>query len=229
MVLQVENLIKRYRSPDGETQTVIDVPAFNMAAGEQIAMRGESGSGKTTLLNLIAGILTPDAGAIKVADRWMTDATEAKRDQIRAQHIGYIFQTFNLLHGYTAQENIELAMRFGTGLKREHARALLDRVGLADRMNYRPSQLSVGQQQRIAVARALANKPSLVLADEPTGNLDVRRATEAMAMIREICRENGAALLLVSHDQNMLDLFDKVVDLADINRAAQSVPQGGAA
>lgn len=229
MVLQVENLIKRYRSPDGETQTVIDVSAFEMAAGEQVAMRGESGSGKTTLLNLIAGILTPNEGAIKVVDRWMTDTSEAKRDQIRAQHIGYIFQTFNLLHGYTALENIELAMRFGGGLNRAHARALLERVGLADRMNYRPSQLSVGQQQRVAVARALANKPSLVLADEPTGNLDNRRATDAMAMIREICRENDAALLLVSHDQRMLDLFDKVYDLADINRAAQVAPSGGAA
>lgn len=220
MVLQVENLIKRYRSPDGETQTVIDVPAFEMASGEQVAMRGESGSGKTTLLNLIAGILTPDDGAIKVADRWMTGSSEAKRDQIRAEHIGYIFQTFNLLHGYTALENIELAMRFGTGLNRPHARALLERVGLADRMNYRPAQLSVGQQQRVAVARALANKPNLVLADEPTGNLDTRRATDAMAMIREICKENGAALLLVSHDQRMLDLFDKVYDLAEINHAA---------
>ncbi len=222
MVLQVENLIKRYRSPEGETHTVIDVPAFAMQPGEQIALRGESGSGKTTLLNLIAGILAPDEGAIQVDGQWMTGRSEAARDQLRAERIGYIFQTFNLLHGYSALENVELAMRFGVGLDRDHAKSLLERVGLADRVRYRPSQLSVGQQQRVAVARALANRPSLVLADEPTGNLDTRRAADAMAIIRDVCRENNAALLLVSHDQRMLDQFGRVVDLSQINRAAES-------
>lgn len=221
MVLTVENLVKRYCSPDGELHTVIDVPSLAMQAGEHIALRGESGSGKTTLLNLIAGILTPDQGEVRVAGSCMTGLSEAKRDQLRAKSIGYIFQTFNLLHGYTAIENVELAMRFGPGLDRERANALLDRMGLKDRKNYRPGQLSVGQQQRVAVARALANRPSLVLADEPTGNLDVRRAAEAMDLIREACRENSAALLLVSHDQRMLDQFEKVYDLAEINRAAR--------
>ena len=116
-----------------------------------------------------------------------------------------------------------LGMSFGKGVDHDYVRHLLSRVGLSDRLNYRPSQLSVGQQQRVAVARALANRPKLVLADEPTGNLDPKNAREAMKLIREICGENGAALLLVSHDQTVLDQFDHCSDLAEINRAMQEV------
>lgn len=220
-VLEIQELKKSFRTPEGEVLPVIDVPSFALDPGAQIALRGESGSGKTTLLHLIAGILQADSGTIRVADCEMTRLSEAERDLARATHIGYVFQTFNLLHGYTALENVELGMLFGRGIDAGAARGLLERVGLANRLNYRPSQLSVGQQQRVAVARALANRPSIVLADEPTGNLDHRRAKEALELIREICKENGAALLLVSHDANVLDQFDRVEDLAEINRAAR--------
>lgn len=220
-VLQIKNLLKSFATPDGKSHRVIDVPSFELAAGQHIGLRGESGSGKTTLLNLIAGILTPDAGSIRVDGVDIATLKESGRDRARAANIGYIFQTFNLLHGYTALENVELAMRFGNGVDHARAAALLQRVGLADRMKYRPAQLSTGQQQRVAVARALANKPKLVLADEPTGNLDFRRASEALALIREVCGECGAALMLVSHDREILSAFETVRDISDINRLAQ--------
>ncbi|MDX2033775.1 MAG: ABC transporter ATP-binding protein [Blastocatellia bacterium] len=218
-ILKIQNLRKAYVAPDGARSVVIDVLQFSLAPGEQAAMEGASGSGKTTLLHLIAGILLPDAGRVVIAGEEMTAMGEAGRDRLRARTIGYVFQTFNLLQGYTALENVVLGQMFGQGVEEERARGLLARVGMGDRLNYRPRQLSVGQQQRVAVARALANRPKLVLADEPTGNLDRGRAREALSLIREICRECGAALLLVTHDPEALSQFDQVVRLADINHA----------
>jgi ABC-type lipoprotein export system ATPase subunit len=219
-VLDVSDLTKNFISPDGERALVVDVPKFSINNGEQLALQGSSGSGKTTFLNLIAGILQPDSGRIELAGAPFSALSEADRDRARANNLGYVFQTFNLLQGYTALENVALGMMFGPGADYAHARSLLERVGLKDRMNYRPRQLSVGQQQRVAVARALANRPKLVLADEPTGNLDHRNAKEALNLIREVCKESGAALLLVSHDRDILAQFEKVEELSKINRAA---------
>jgi len=224
-LLAIENLRKTYRTPDGETQVVLDVPGFVLEERQQLALRGTSGTGKTTLLNCIAGILSPNSGRITLAGHNLGELSESQRDRLRAENIGYIFQTFNLLQGYTCRENVLLGMSFGTGVDHAYVRHLLNRVGLGDRLDYRPSQLSVGQQQRVAVARALANRPKLVLADEPTGNLDPKNAREAMKLIREICGENDAALLLVSHDRTVLDQFDDCSDLAEINRAMQEVAQ----
>lgn len=229
VLLELRNLKKAFRAPDGEITPIVDVPAFEIDAGRQVALAGSSGSGKTTLLHLIAGILTPDSGQILIGEQDVARLSESRRDRIRATWIGYIFQTFNLLQGYTALENVELAMRFGGGLDLAYARHLLERVGLRDRLNYRPRQLSVGQQQRVAVARALANRPRLVLADEPTGNLDHRHAADALTLIRDICREQNAALLLVSHDREVLRSFDDVRHLHEINRAAATPTVGGAA
>jgi ABC-type lipoprotein export system ATPase subunit len=220
LALRIEDLKKAFTSPDGETSTVIDVPAFALGAREQIALRGASGSGKTTLLNIIAGILTPDSGRVWVAGAEITRLSEAARDRWRADTIGYVFQTFNLLQGYSALENVMLGMMFGRGADAAVARSILERVGLGDRLHHRPRQLSVGQQQRVAVARALANRPQLVLADEPTGNLDPRHGRQALDLIREVCHEQGAALLLVSHDPGVLAQFTRVDELAHINRGA---------
>jgi ABC-type lipoprotein export system ATPase subunit len=219
-LLEIKNLKKSYESPDGGTHTVIDIEAFALDEKTQVALSGESGSGKTTFLNLIAGILKPDSGLITLAGREMSTLSEPQRDRLRAANIGYIFQTFNLLQGYTCLENILLGMSFGPGVDRPFAVSLLERVGLANRMKHYPRQLSTGQQQRVAVARALANRPKLVLADEPTGNLDHNNARESLALMREACRENGAALLLVSHDRDVLAQFQNAQDLARINRAA---------
>ncbi|MHC4819964.1 MAG: ABC transporter ATP-binding protein [Planctomycetota bacterium] len=167
-VLEISGLKKSYLSPGGEQTPILVIPEFRLEAGGQIALHGSSGSGKTTFLNLISGVLRADEGRIVVAGHEMTSLSEAERDRVRAQHVGYVFQTFNLLQGYTAVENVMLGMMFGNGVDRGKATALLERVGLEDRMNYRPRQLSVGQQQRVAVARALANGPELVLSHDDT-------------------------------------------------------------
>jgi len=222
-LLAVSSLKKSFVSPEGGRKTIVDVPEFSLSAGQQLALRGESGSGKTTFLHLIAGILAADSGSIRIGDQDMAALGERGRDRLRAQNIGYIFQTFNLLQGYSCLENVLLGMAFGPGVNRPRATALLERVGLSKRLRHYPRQLSTGQQQRVAVARALANHPQLVLADEPTGNLDHKHGREALALIRETCRENGAALLLVSHDPAVLAEFEHVRDFAELNRACQEV------
>ncbi|MCG3205804.1 MAG: Lipoprotein-releasing system ATP-binding protein LolD [Elusimicrobia bacterium] len=219
--LQITNLKKSFVSPDGETHQIIDVPSFSLNEKEQIALEGGSGTGKTTFLNLIAGILRADEGSILVSGEEIADESEARRDHLRALNIGYVFQVFNLLQGLTALQNVELGMMFGKGVDPLRAKSLLKRVGLEKRMNHQPRQLSVGQQQRVAVARALANHPRIVLADEPTGNLDSHNAKEALGLIRQICQENGAALLVVSHDHSILSQFERVDKLEKINRAAR--------
>jgi len=221
-LLEISQLKKSFTGPDGSRHPVIDVPRFVLEEKSQVALRGESGLGKTTLLHLIAGILKPDSGRIELAGCEVSNLSEAQRDRLRASTLGYIFQTFNLLPAFTCLENVLLGMSFGPGADRAFAGQLLRRVGLGDRLHHRPRQLSTGQQQRVAVARALANRPKLVLADEPTGNLDHANAREALKLVREACAENGAALLLVSHDREVLAQFEAVIDLATINRVAAS-------
>lgn len=219
-MLNVVDLTKSFTAPEGGRVEIVCVPRFELAAGEQRALRGESGSGKTTFLHLIAGILAADGGRAEIDGVDMAALPEVKRDRLRADKLGYIFQTFNLLQGYTVLENVLLGMSFGPrGVDRAHAIEMLGRVGLAHRLGHFPRQLSTGQQQRVAVARALANRPKLVLADEPTGNLDRVSSKEALALIREVCRENGAALLLVSHDDGVLAQFEGMQDFAVINEA----------
>ena len=213
-VLRVESLTKTYRSPDGEITPVLDVPSLELRAGEQVALRGSSGSGKTTLLHIIAGILTPDSGRVLIDGTDITALGEADRDALRAERIGYVFQTFNLLQGYSALENVLLGMMFGRGPDRSPAEALLTRVGLGSRLGYLPRQLSVGQQQRVAVARALAGQPRLVLADEPTGNLDSMNGDEVMALLSELNNE-GAAIVMVTHSQTDADKSHRIVQLFD--------------
>ncbi|MSU64625.1 MAG: ABC transporter ATP-binding protein [Opitutus sp.] len=225
-MLAVTDLKKSFLAPDGERVDIVNVPAFAVAPGEQVALRGESGSGKTTFLHLIAGILAADSGRVTLDGIEMTALGEARRDRLRAEKLGYIFQTFNLLQGYTVLENVVLGMSFGPrGADRVHAREVLERVGLGHRLDHFPAQLSTGQQQRVAVARALANRPKLVLADEPTGNLDRKHAGEALTLIREVAREHGAALLLVSHDELVLGQFEARRDFAEINQALKGVPR----
>jgi ABC-type lipoprotein export system ATPase subunit len=220
-MLEVRDLRKSFAGPEGVRTEVVHIPRFSLGAGEERALRGESGCGKTTFLNLVAGILAADSGTIGIDGIDMVSLAEPARDRLRAAKLGYIFQTFNLLQGYTVVENVALGMSFSpAGSDSRRARDLLERVGLARRLDHFPRQLSTGQQQRVAVARALANRPELVLADEPTGNLDKRNAREALALIREACRENGAALLLVSHDDDVLGRFDRVQDFASLNVVA---------
>jgi putative ABC transport system ATP-binding protein len=217
-LLEIQSLTKSFLKPGGGRHTVVNVADFVLEEKAQVALSGESGCGKTTFLHLIAGILKADTGRIAIAGREMTALSEPQRDRLRATTLGYIFQTFNLLQGYTCLENVLLGMSFGPGADRAFARALLERVGLGQRLHHYPRQLSTGQQQRVSVARAMANRPKLVLADEPTGNLDHKSARESLALIREACKENGAALLLVSHDREVLGQFETVREFHQLNQ-----------
>ena len=217
--LEVNDLRKSFASPDGGQSLVVDVETFSITNGELCGMRGESGSGKTTFLHLLAGILSPDKGLIVFDGTDVSQLNESARDHLRASDIGYVFQSFNLLQGLNCFENVMMAMAFADNSDESRAKELLDRVGLSHRLNHYPSQLSIGQQQRVALARALANRPKLVLADEPTGNLDPANARIALNLLRELCVEVGAALLLVSHDEKVVSGFDKNFDWKDINRA----------
>ena len=219
-VLDLRGVRKGFAAPDGSRVEVLDIPEFSLAKGEQVALRGASGTGKTTLLHVIAGIVRAEAGSVKVAGADMAGLDEAARDAWRAKHVGYVFQTFNLLQAFSALENVALASMFAGEAKLGRAKELLARVGMEERLDYLPRKLSIGQQQRVAVARALVNAPALVLADEPPGNLDRANADTALTLLRETCRESGAALLVVSHDERVVQQFERVVDLAQLNRAA---------
>jgi putative ABC transport system ATP-binding protein len=220
MSLELKNVIKTYREPDGNVLTVLNIESFAVGQSEQVVLVGSSGGGKTSLLNVIAGISMPDSGSVRVDDVEITRLPEAARDRFRAQRIGFVFQTFNLLPAFSALENVLLGMSFsGKRADAARGRALLERVGLGHRTTHRPSQLSVGEQQRVAVARALANRPSLLLADEPTANVDVRNQDVILDLIREACAESRIALLMVTHSSEVAARFSRVERLESFNRA----------
>ena len=204
----------------GASLKVLDVPAWEVHAAEQIAISGPSGSGKSTLLNVIAGLLPPTRGSVVVCGQELAGLGEAARDRFRAEHIAYIFQTFNLLQGYTAIENVLLGATFAPRKpSRAAATDLLRQVGLAARLRHTPAEMSIGEQQRVAIARALIKKPKLILADEPTGSLDPRHAAEVVRLLREACREHGCGLIVVTHEAGIAAAFDRRVDFMDLNRA----------
>jgi putative ABC transport system ATP-binding protein len=220
MSLVLENVRKSYREPDGRLLEVLAVERFELAEAEQVALVGESGGGKTTLLNVISGISAPDSGRVIIDGTDIAKLPEAVRDRFRAQKIGFVFQTFNLLPAFSALENVLLGMSFsGRGGNRGRAVELLDTVGLGHRLTHRPGQLSVGEQQRVAVARALANSPSLLLADEPTANVDLGNQENILRLIREACRGHAVSLLLVTHSRDVAAQFERVENLAEFNRA----------
>lgn len=220
-MLHLTDIKKSFSQPDGSELPILDIPAFSVAAGEQMVLVGQSGCGKTTLLHVIAGISRPDSGRVKIDDWDITLFSEAESDRFRAQQIGYVFQTFNLLPGFSAIENVLLAMRFTRGRPdKARARQLLERVGLGHRMTHKPTMLSVGEQQRVAVARALANQPKLLLADEPTANVDSGHQQQILDLIRETCGEENVALVLVTHSSEVAEQFKRVDHLEEINRVA---------
>ncbi|PYN99904.1 MAG: ABC transporter ATP-binding protein [Candidatus Rokuibacteriota bacterium] len=208
----------------------LNVAEWALPAGRSTILTGPSGSGKTTLLNLIAGVSVPDAGTITVGDTDIVTLPEGRRDVFRARHIGYVFQTFNLLSAFTALENVMLAMMFASTIakreQRRRAAEILVRLGLGGRLSHKPQHLSRGEQQRVAIARALANHPPLVLADEPCASLDADTAREVLAEFLTVCREDGATLLMVSHDEAALGAGDQVVDVTGINRRSHRVSAG---
>ncbi len=209
----------RYAGAGDGALWVVDVDRLRLARGEQVLLTGGSGTGKSTLLQVIAGLMDPIEGKVEVAGRDIHALQGAARDRYRGAHVGMIFQTFNLLHGFSAIENVMAAMMFSGALPRAQHRAraaeLLRTLGI-ERVDAEAGRLSVGQQQRVAVARAVACDPALVLADEPTASLDPENAGAAMDLIQETCRGRGAALLCVSHDPGMAARFGRVEGLAGL-------------
>jgi putative ABC transport system ATP-binding protein len=223
-MLLLENVKKSYREPDGTALPVLDIPRFAVTEGEQMTLVGRSGCGKTTLLHVIAGISRPDSGRVQIDGRDVARLSEAGADRLRATTIGYVFQTFNLLPGFSALENVMLGMTF-SGSRKDVGRAknLLDRVGLSHRIHHKPSQLSVGEQQRVAVARAMANRPKLLLADEPTANVDPANQQNIINLIRGACEDEGVSLIVVTHAQEVSQQFERVDRLEEINLVAKQV------
>ena len=224
-MLLLEEVKKSYAEPGGGRLEILDVPRLEVAAGQQLVIRGRSGCGKTTLLNSIAGLTTVDSGSIQINGVEVTRMPEAIRDRFRARNLGYVFQTFNLLPAFTALENVLLGMTFtGQPVNRSRAKELLEKVGLGHRLTHKPASMSVGEQQRTAVARALANKPALLLADEPTANIDPAHQQQVVDLLREVCREENVAMLLVTHSNEVSDQFDSVLQLEEVNRIAVGQP-----
>jgi putative ABC transport system ATP-binding protein len=217
--LVLKDVRKSYREPDGNTLPILNIAEFSLQSGEQTALLGRSGGGKTTLLNVISGITVPDAGSVLIDNIDVARLHEVRRDRFRAQKIGFVFQTFNLLPAFTALENVLLGMSFsGKRVDKKWALDLLDKVGLSHRLHHRPPRMSVGEQQRVAVARALANRPSLLLADEPTANVDVKNQQTILDLICNSCRENNVSLLMVTHSQEVAGRFERVERLEEFNR-----------
>lgn len=221
MSLELKNVTKTYREPGGGRLPVLNISSFKLDAGEQAVLVGSSGGGKTTLLNIIAGITSADGGEVRIDGTDLSRLPEAARDRFRAERIGYVFQTFNLLPAFTALENVLLGMSFG-GKRADRSRAiqLLEKVGLKHRLHHKPAQMSVGEQQRTSVARALVNTPRLLLADEPTANVDAANQQTILDLLRNSCREHQVSLLLVTHAPEVANQFDRVEKLADFNKPA---------
>lgn len=222
MILELKNVRKSYREPNGAALPILEVEYFRVERGEQMVLVGQSGCGKTTLLHVIAGISRADSGEIWLDGVDLARLSEAGRDRYRAAKAGYVFQTFNLLPAFTALENVLLGMTFARG-RRDVGRAkeLLERVGLSTRAGHKPAALSVGEQQRVAVARALANRPVVILADEPTANVDQTHQQQIIDLIRRTCRDENVALVLVTHTPEVAAQFDRVDRFADINQVGQ--------
>jgi len=217
IALLAENVAKRFGQGRTEVTAVKDV-SLELRKGEVTLIMGPSGSGKTTLLLMLGALLRPTSGRIAVDGNEISSLPEAKLPDVRIAHFGFIFQDFNLLSALTARENVEVVLNLA-GVKGraalERAEALLRGLDLDDRLDHRPDQLSGGEKQRVAIARALANDPSIILADEPTANLDSHIGHEVMRLLRNIAKEQGRSVVIVSHDQRIKDIADRVLWLED--------------
>ena len=217
-LLEAREVSRHYRM-GVNVVVALDRASVSVAEGEFVALQGTSGSGKSTLLNLLGGLDRPTAGEIVFDGRPLSPLSKREMARYRLRSVGMIFQNFNLIPTMTAAENVELALAFGgmSGRARERrARELLEGVGLGERAEHRPAELSGGEQQRVAIARALANRPRLLLADEPTGNLDSARAAELLGLLRQMVERDRLTVLMVTHDRELAARFaDRTVNMKD--------------
>jgi putative ABC transport system ATP-binding protein len=215
-MLEINQVKKEYRDVL-QTITAVAVDHLMIQTGEQVALVGPSGSGKTTLLHLISGLLTPTAGEIKFNDIVLSSMPETWRDTWRAKAVGYVFQKLNLLSSLTVLDNLLVAMSFANVIpkkeQRQWASQLLGQVGLTDKLGKFPYQLSMGEQQRVAAARAVINKPSLILADEPTASLDQDNGLLVLDMLRQFANESGSILVVSTHDRQIMNQFERICSL----------------
>jgi putative ABC transport system ATP-binding protein len=215
--LELGEVVKRYEG-GGETVNAVDGVSLSVAPGEFVALYGPSGSGKTTLLMMAATIKRPDAGSITFGGRELASLTKRESARFRRETVGIVFQSFHLMQGASALDNASLklfALNMRLGEAHDMARPWLERLGLGHRLNHKPSEMSMGERQRVSIARALANKPRLLLADEPTGNLDSRRSREVLGLLSEICAEENIPAVLVTHDPQATAFVTRVHTLRD--------------
>jgi len=216
-MLEVAGVTRTFGSGHTATQALRGV-SFTVQAGQLVALRGRSGSGKTTLLNIVGGLDLPDGGQVRVADRDVTAMSDHERMRLRRTSVAFIFQSFGLIPILSAAENVGVPLRIaGVAPKEreERVRLMLDIVGLGEHARQRPGELSGGQQQRVAIARALAGSPEVLLADEPTGQLDSETAKQIMRLLRTVVQSEGVTALVATHDPNLISIADSVLDLQD--------------
>ncbi|MBS2034621.1 ABC transporter ATP-binding protein [bacterium] len=215
-ILQAENVVKTYERPGSTTVEALRGVNLTLAAGEFVAVTGSSGSGKSTLLTVLSGLDLPDSGRVLIAGTEVSSAPEEKLASLRNQKIGFIFQDFHLVPSLNAWENVAFPAELaGKAEARAQARALLERVGLGQRLASFPHQLSGGEKQRVALCRAVINRPALLFADEPTGNLDTRNGQEVVELLLELKAESGSTLLLVTHSEALAGLAGRVLVMSD--------------
>ena len=215
-VIRVENLTKVYQMGEIEVHALNGV-SFSVRKGEVLAIMGPSGSGKSTLMNMIGCLDTPTSGDYFLEGEKVSTLNDDQLALVRNRNIGFVFQTFNLLPRATALANVELPLRYSgqNGNRRKLAQEALEAVGLGDRITHRPNELSGGQQQRVAIARALVNEPAIILADEPTGNLDTKSGDEIMQLLLDLNQQEGATLLIVTHDPEAATVAERIIHIRD--------------
>ena len=217
MYLELKNIHKSFGSGDNRTEVLRGI-SCGVEKGDICVLLGPSGSGKSTLLNIIGGIETADEGSIIIDGETVENMNDKQLSLYRRKHLGYVFQSYNLIQGMTAVENVAMPLMFrrvSRKKREEAAREMLKQVGLGERMDHRPNEMSGGQQQRVGIARAFVTNPEVVFADEPTGNLDTKTTKEVMEMFLRFAREKGTTIILVTHDRSLAEYCDRIVTISD--------------